>query len=78
MNIQDQEFFDKIDEVAIDKFVLRCLVCCSHFDANFNNGYNTHFSSKCNRVIPECPICHSAADNIIENEESSLDNENEV
>lgn len=80
MHISDTEFFDKIEEISVDKFILRCIVCSSHFDANFNNGYNTHFSKRCNRVIPQCPICHSAADNLIPDEanlENTLDNEDD-
>lgn len=80
MHILDSEFFDKIDEISVDKFILRCIQCCSHFDANFKNGYNTHYSIRLRRTIPQCPICKVAADNYVgddEKIENGLDNEDE-
>lgn len=78
MNICDTEFFDIISENGIDNYTLRCIQCYARFDANFKNGYNTHYSIRCQRVIPACPICRSAADNLIgddEKIENGLDNE---
>lgn len=77
MHIADEEFFDKIEEIAIDKYILRCMICQGRFDANFNNGYNTHWSIKCNRTIPVCPICGNGADTFA-NLQNALDNDDEV
>lgn len=78
MDIRDQEFFDTIDQSGV-KYILRCLLCNAHFDANFNNGYNTHYSIRCARTIPTCPICFNSADKLIgeaeENFRNGIDND---